>query len=824
MTGLRKNRIISMLLVIMLLLTAPVLTGCGGAEKQEAVPSSAPSAEPQAEESGERIWQTEFIPVADESLTAGLTNGTVTDGKLTFTSVGVLADETPEGVTPEWEEQYWRYGPVLCRVGTDGTVETIPYSPEESGDEETTEGGVLFEKLYAAADGTLWLIENHYTAGQTAEKKVLVHLGGDGSRLGSLPLDQLEMDMGATNTEGAQHSMQIAGMAEAGDGDLCLAVHEWYSGNGGYLQSNRIIILNGETGEQKKTVEVSGELAGLARSGDGRIAAARYQGATPVVGILDPEAGTVEEVAQVGDFLTGMTEGRRENSVCLAAGDSLYELDLDSGETEKILNWTDCDVSRSGDESICLLEDGRIVTTTGEQTAAGMKNELVVLTSVPATQAEEKKVLRMAVYNLYPFTTAMVSRFNRSSTEYRIEVKDYSQYNDYTSGNEEDWNAGITRLQTELIAGDVPDILDISLLSASRLGAKGLLEDLYPYIDADPELGREKLNQHVLEAFEEHGRLYQTVGNYYVLTTAGLSSAVGENMGWTMEQFSQAMERLREEHPESTVFDLAMTRDEILTFLLYLDMENYVDWETGECRFDSESFREFLEFVGSFPTAYDWEGGMPTATDLDQDTRLRMGLQLMKMCNFARFEDMQVNTLGLAGEKCTFIGYPTEEGVGSMFAQIGNVLAISSGCAYKDAAWQFVRQFFLPAYQEQFVGSVFPTNLEVYEEMKREAVSGQYERNPDGSYRLDNDGKRIPADRGSVTSGGVSLPLQAVTEEEIEAIEEIIARTDHVLTVDNSLRGIIAEGAAGYLADQRSVDDAATQIQSRANLYVNEQR
>ena len=84
--------------------------------------------------------------------------------------------------------------------------------------------------------------------------------------------------------------------------------------------------------------------------------------------------------------------------------------------------------------------------------------------------------------------------------------------------------------------------------------------------------------------------------------------------------------------------------------------------------------------------------------------------------------------------------------------------------------------------------------------------------------------ERIPADRGSVTSGGVSLPLQAVTEEEIEAIEEIIARTDHVLTVDNSLRGIIAEGAAGYLADQRSVDDAATQIQSRANLYVNEQR
>ena len=30
-----------------------------------------------------------------------------------------------------------------------------------------------------------------------------------------------------------------------------------------------------------------------------------------------------------------------------------------------------------------------------------------------------------------------------------------------------------------------------------------LLEDLLPYIDADPELSREQLNMHVLEAFEE---------------------------------------------------------------------------------------------------------------------------------------------------------------------------------------------------------------------------------------------------------------------------------------------------------------------------------
>ena len=163
----------------------------------------------------------------------------------------------------------------------------------------------------------------------------------------------------------------------------------------------------------------------------------------------------------------------------------------------------------------------------------------------------------------------MVSRFNRNNSEYRIEVTDYSQFNDYSSGNEEDWNAGITRLQTEIIAGEVPDILDISLLSADRLGTKGILEDLYPYLEADPELNLTDLNEHVLQAFEENGHLYQTVGNFYVLTTAGLSNVVGDQIGWNMDEFNAAMQMLQAENPNSTVFGAYMTKDTALTFLLY---------------------------------------------------------------------------------------------------------------------------------------------------------------------------------------------------------------------------------------------------------------
>jgi ABC-type glycerol-3-phosphate transport system substrate-binding protein len=323
--------------------------------------------------------------------------------------------------------------------------------------------------------------------------------------------------------------------------------------------------------------------------------------------------------------------------------------------------------------------------------------------------------------------------------------------------------------------------------------------------------------------FDEDGKLYQTVGNFYILTTAGLSAVVGDRIGWNMDGFNAALQMLQAENPNCTVFDRYTTRDLALTFLLYLDLENYVDWNTGECRFDTEEFTRFLEFVKSFPTVFDWESDMG-ADDFDENTRMLMGLQLMKQCNFANFEDLQLNTVGLGDTPCTFIGYPTENGVGSMFAQIGNSIAITSACQDKEAAWQFVRQYFLPEYQEQFLGSVFPTNLSVYEKMKLEAMTPRYQRNPDGSYMLNAEGQRIEEDRGNMVINGVSYPYKTVTEEEIAVVEEIIAETGSILHTDRSLKEIIIEGAAPYFAGQRSVEEVAKLIQSKAMLYVNEQR
>ena len=67
-------------------------------------------------------------------------------------------------------------------------------------------------------------------------------------------------------------------------------------------------------------------------------------------------------------------------------------------------------------------------------------------------------------------------------------VKDYSEYNTAS-----DSNAGLQKLNTEIVAGMVPDILCTDGIPLKQYAAKGVLEDLWPFIDNDPELGRDKL-------------------------------------------------------------------------------------------------------------------------------------------------------------------------------------------------------------------------------------------------------------------------------------------------------------------------------------------
>ena len=86
---------------------------------------------------------------------------------------------------------------------------------------------------------------------------------------------------------------------------------------------------------------------------------------------------------------------------------------------------------------------------------------------------KEKVNLTLACAGLNWDVRTAIVKFNKSNEQYRIRIEDYSSL----YGSETDYMAGINRLNADIVAGKVPDILLIdSGMPVDSYIAKGLFE------------------------------------------------------------------------------------------------------------------------------------------------------------------------------------------------------------------------------------------------------------------------------------------------------------------------------------------------------------
>jgi hypothetical protein len=226
-------------------------------------------------------------------------------------------------------------------------------------------------------------------------------------------------------------------------------------------------------------------------------------------------------------------------------------------------------------------------------------------------------------------------------------------------------------MSTEIIAGNVPDILDIAQLPIGQYVSRGLLEDLYPYIDADPELSRDSFVPSILKALEINGGLYQVSPGFGIFTVIGRSDIVGGDMGWTLDQMMDCLAA----QPEGTeLFQQGITQDTMLQYICYMYMNDFVDWQSKTCSFDSPEFVKLLEFCAGFDQTFDYSED----TYESEVSRIQSGKQLLEITTETDFQNFQMYE-AMFGGQITYKGFPCEHGVGNVaFTESGLAMTTSA--------------------------------------------------------------------------------------------------------------------------------------------------
>ncbi len=401
-----------------------------------------------------------------------------------------------------------------------------------------------------------------------------------------------------------------------------------------------------------------------------------------------------------------------------------------------------------------------------------------------------------------------VEKFNRTHTDVQIEVRDYF---------DEEGSDGKERLFTEIAAGKMPDIIDMgnSLTRSHRLPYqmmvhKGLLENLWPYIENDPELGRESVVEAPLKAAEVNGGLYVAFNCVSMLSLAGAESMVGNRYSWTLEELQEAFVAMPE---GSTVLEYFLSKEGMFYSLFGMSIDSYVDWKTGECSFTGEGFKSMLEFLYHLPDESE-VGVINDYVDVNEEatSRLMHGYQMLGTICIAWPAEIQFFDAyyGLGG-RAAFVGFPMEDGeVGSSFEIKGPRLAMSSACKNKDAAWDFIRQIFLPQYKtveimEKRQQFGFPINRADYDLMTE----------------LDMD---IGRNETRALMDGPMVEFRKATAEEFQRYEDFINHINKIDLFDNEILNIAQELAGAYFSGDKTLDETVALIQNRVTLYVNENR
>lgn len=428
-----------------------------------------------------------------------------------------------------------------------------------------------------------------------------------------------------------------------------------------------------------------------------------------------------------------------------------------------------------------------------------------------AATGDGKKVIEIyALYMDSDFKGAVID-FNKNSSEYYAVVTEYAEkYPDDP----------VTRLNNDIIAGKIPDIILLHPnMPIDSYISKGFLADLYGFMDNDEAIKRTDYLDCVMKAYETNGKLYELVPSFSISTLVGKASVLGSEAGWTVDEFIAFAKKNPDKYIIGDRYSVTIDSGEFFSAVTSLCYENFINRETGECCFDSEEFIGLMEFSERFPKEVDRERMQANSSNYWNDyyRACRDGQMLMMKCSVGNFEDMRILEKVNFTAPTVFKGYPGAAGNGAVFIAYTET-AIASKASNSEGAWEFAKYLLSDGFQERYTAEDsdrFPVKLTAVEKIMDNAKKMPY-------YE-DENGRKI-YEQKKYWNGSNEINIGINTDEDNKKILDFIDSTQNISRYDSQINDIIREESSVYFSGQKSSKEVAEIIQNRVQNYLDESR
>lgn len=602
----------------------------------------------------------------------------------------------------------------------------------------------------------------------------------------------------------------------------------------GYTSVNNDIMVTDSSGKYLYTVKLEGEASsgnsgtninGVICGKDGTVYVQLYKWSNVddnytssySAKVLDAATGKLSdtEYEMTVGYYGGRGNGTSSDYDFISSDNtSLFGYNVASAEKTPIIDWVKSGIDTTAQESVIVTPDGRVVYSAHDYKVSEgggysySSNDLIlhILTKIdPSTVPDKQLISVYCMWLNYDLKRAITS-FNKESDKYQIEVTSYEDQNSNVSYDEM-----IKRLNNDLVAGKIPDILLVdSNIPFESYVSKGLIADLNGFFEKDETIKREDYLENVLEAFSMDGKLYRIAPSFNIQTLAAKKSIVGDKTSWTVDEFLEVAKN----NPDAKMFGDEMTNSNFLNQMIMMNIGSYINYETGECHFDSDSFKKLLEYAkDNFPTEINYDE-LYSDDNYWQEREMayRENKAILRSEYIYNLRTLKYDEVGYMGEETTFIGVPSDNGCGSTIYP-NTTLAVMAKAKNPDGAWEFIKTLLSDEAQSSNMNSGLPLKLSAYDKLKEKAKEKPYWENEKGEKEYYDD---------NVWVGEQQFVCEPNTDEDNEKIMNFIKSVTNVRSYDSDLFKIIDEETQAYFSGQKSVDEITDLIQNRVSTYVNE--
>jgi len=482
----------------------------------------------------------------------------------------------------------------------------------------------------------------------------------------------------------------------------------------------------------------------------------------------------------------------------------LYEYDMEADEKRQVLEWVETGFIRSDVFSAAWAGEGRLLVGCSEK---GLHEEIYLLSRTPVEELSEKETVILFSAGTTADLRRAVIKFNQANRDYRVVIDDYG----VTAFNFKTMEADTMKVDLAIVSKNPPDMLDMTFLDLEKYASQGALEDLAPYLEGSPVLEREDFLESALEGVTVDGCLTCIPAGFRLFGYFGKTFQLEEASGWGMED----VYKLTEAHPESVhnfmenIFGEVQERDYLLgTFCACYCLEEFVDWEKGECRFDSEKLGRLLDWVNKY--AADPSAGQQLNNSLSITENAVLATDIVDALSLPMVE-------AVWGEEVSLAGLPSADGKEKYWAAVVDALAITTNSTHKEGAWAFLEYYLSQDGAVKDSALEFPVRKDIFSRLIESAMSCKSEEMVDGELR------KI---KGYVMADLQDewIPYSPPSQEQVNMLTEAIQSADFRPRSgrERMVLQIISEEAESYYNGDKSIEEVTRIIQNRVSMLIQE--